>query len=102
MVKLVYDENSVLDAKNNFKTYSENIIEALNNINNEYQSIDNILNTPKSQKGVPVYLDYFKNNITYLSENINNFDTLYDALEKEYKEHVESVRKMVGSNYEEK
>ena len=100
MIKLVYDPNSVTDAKNNFKLYNENIIECLEKINTEYMEIDKVLNTPKANEGIPKYLEDFRNELTFLNTMKDGFDQLFDSINEEYQAHIEFMRKMVGKDYE--
>ena len=102
MIKLVYDPNSVINAKNNFKTYNEHIIECLEKINTEFQEIDKVLNTPKAQEVIPVYLEEFSNDLTFLNTMKDSFDQTFDNINEEYQAHVEYMRKMVGKDYEAK
>ena len=100
MVKLLYDENSVLDAQNKLNKYNANIIESLEKINLELEEYNKILNTPKANEEIPKYIEEFKNELTYLNETKDNFDTTFKEANIEYREHIEQVRGMVGSNYE--
>ena len=100
MVKLLYDENSVLDAQNKLNKYNANIIGSLEKINLELEEYNKILNTPKANEEIPKYIEEFKNELTYLNETKDNFDTTFKEANIEYREHIEQVRRMVGSNYE--
>ncbi len=100
MIKLVYNPNSVTDAKNNFKIYMENINEALSRINTEFQDIDKVLNTPKANPEIMKYKEDFNDALTYINESKDSFDETFDLINREYQDHIEYVRKMVGSDYE--
>ena len=100
MVKIIYNPNSVTDAKANFKLYMENINEALFKINTEFIDIDKILNTPKANPKIEEYKEDFNNALTYVNESKESFDDKFNFANKEYHEYVEYVRKTVGSNYE--
>lgn len=102
MVKVIYDPNSVTNAKNSFKLYNETILDSLDNINNELLNIDRILNTPASNKGIPEYLQEYNGQINFITQAKEGFDSLFDAVQLEYEKEVEMTRKMVGTDYEEK
>ncbi len=100
MVKVLDEENSILDAQDKLNQYNSNIIDAIKNINSELEIIDKVLNTPKANKEIPKYIEEFKNELSYLEGTKERFDTSFKVANIEYREHIEQVRKMVGSNYE--
>lgn len=100
MVKLLYEENSVLDAKDKLNKYNANIIESIEKINLELEAIDKVLNTPKSNQEIPKYIEEFKNELSYLNEKKDDFDSVITLANQEYHDHIEAVRKMVGNDYE--
>lgn len=102
MVKVLYDPNSIKNARSTFKTSSETILASLDNIYNEYLDIDKCLNTPTSKEGVPAILEEYQRQIEFFNEKKEDYDTLFDAVEIEYQKEVEETKKMVGTNYEEK
>lgn len=102
MVKVLYDPNSIKNARSTFKISSETILESLGNIYNEYLDIDIYLNTPTSREGVPAILEEYQRQIEFFNEKKEDYDTLFDAVEIEYQKEVEETKKMVGTNYEEK
>ena len=63
MGKIIYNEETLLDAKNRIDSCNDQILSALEKINLEFINMDETLSTPKSSKAMPIFVDYYHNKI---------------------------------------
>ena len=95
---VVFNKDEVLELKNSFNNYNTNISNSLQTICDEITNIGNILNTPKANRVIPNYVDYYKNQISYVNDNVESFNTNFDMAINEYSDFMSSIGNMVGGN----
>ena len=101
MSLVLYNEENIIDFKNNFNNYSKEVCDSFTNIYNEINSINNILSTPKSNKTVPKLIEYYNSEINNLKDSINRFNSDFNMIMREYEKFSSDVKVMVGDNSDE-
>jgi hypothetical protein len=98
MGTIIYDDNSLIEFKNNVNTANTDILEALQRISHEVDNINVTINTPNSKKTILDFNDYFKNKVNYLDVCRDACNTYFDGVKTYYNETYEATRDMVGGN----
>ncbi len=91
-----FNEETLTTFKDRYNSYTNEIVNALNNISREIGTIDKILNTPKTTKTVPLVLDYYDKQIKYVKNSIDTFNKDLTTIITEYESFDSDVRSMVG------
>ena len=97
---IVYDDKTLLDAKNKVDTCNTNILEALEKIYNEFDSISSTLSTPKSIKSMPDIVMSLKSDVDFVKNSRDNYNRMFDTISNEYHDYYETVNRMVGGKNE--
>ena len=95
---IVYDEKTLLDAKNKIDGCNSQILESLEKIYAEFENMDVTLSTPKSMKSIPGFVDYLKKQVNYVRNSKNNYNRMIDTINSEYHDYDSTVNRMVGGN----
>ena len=98
---IVYDDKTILDAKNKVDTCNANILDALERIYNEFETMDSTLSTPKSTKSMPEIVTALKKDVDFAKNSKDNYNKIFDTISNEYRDYYETVNRMVGGNNEE-
>ncbi len=98
MGKLIYDEISVTDFKNTVNECNNEMLNAIKNISNEVENIEETLKTPKSVITTSSYNEYFKSKVKYLNSTTSGFDTLFNDIINTYQDKFNMDKAMVGGN----
>lgn len=93
---IIYDERTILEAKNHIDTCNEEILTAIEKIYNEFENMSVTLNTPRSSKRIPTFIDYFKNRVTYMKNSKDNYNRMLDTINGEYHSYTNKIKEMVG------
>lgn len=91
-----YDEIVVTDFKKVMNECNSDMLEAVKNISNEVDNIEETLKTPKSVLTTSTYNDYFKSKVDYLNRYTNGFNNLFDDMISIYQNSYDGIDKMVG------
>ena len=82
--------------KSDYTICNEEIIKSLKRINDEFKSVEEILQTPKSQKNIPVIIDFLVKEIDSRENDLNiNIDKL-NYIISTYDETIVNITSMVG------
>ena len=95
---IVYDERTLLDAKNRIDSCNGQILEALEKIHAELSNIDSTLSTPKSSQAIPGFVDYLNKQINFARNSKDNYNRMIDIINSEYHDYDSTVNRMVGGN----
>lgn len=95
---IVYDERTLLDAKNKIDSCNGQILEALDKIYTELSNIDSTLSTPKSSQSIPGFVDYLNKQINFVRNSKDNYNRMMDTINNEYHDYDSAVDRMVGGN----
>ncbi len=79
------------------KNHSE-IINALNCIENELESMPTVLNTPNSSKIMSDYLNYLKKEEIKINEKDVYFKNIFKTIIDEYNQYVTDTKKSIEGN----
>lgn len=97
---IVYDDKTLLEAKNKVDTCNGEILEALQKIYNEFESIGTTLSTPKSSKSMPNIVDDLKKQVNLARTRKDSYNQMFDTISNEYHDYMGTVNRMVGGNNE--
>lgn len=95
-----FNSVSILDTKNHFNDYNNQIKEALEDLLREVDSMKNILNTPKSTKITAQVDSYLKEKIEMVNRNGSAYNNIFDAIIREYGQFMDKVKIMNGGKNE--
>ena len=95
---IVYDEKTILDAKNRIDTCNGQILEALEKLHNEFENMSVTLNTPKSSKSMPQLIDFYNKKITFVRNSKDNYNKMFNNIIADYHNYSDTVKQMVGGN----
>ena len=98
MKKIVYDEQTILNAQKNVNMCNDNILEALKNIENELLNLDKTVNTPKMNKSLPTMCAYINKKVNYVSNSRESFNRKFNIINNEYHDYLLDINRMVGGN----
>ena len=100
MGKIVYKEETLLEAKSSVEKSNSEILDTLGKIYNELENMSKTLSTPKTQQIVPQYAEYVNKKITYVSKMKENYNNVFDTINNEYHNYSNTVNTMVGGNHD--
>ena len=96
MGKILYNEKTVLDAKNSIERCNSEIINAVEKIANELRTMDSTLNTPNSKKTIALHQEYVDSELTYLKSTKDTFNNMFNIIGMEYHNYSDNVGRTVG------
>ena len=96
MNKIIYNEQSVEEAKKNVEICNNNIIEALKNIDKELSTINQVISTPKINKTKELLTDFYSKKISFIEQERNYYNNIFNTIITDYHEYVLGVDKIVG------
>ena len=96
MGKIVYNEETLLEAKESVERSNSEILEALEKIYRELDNMGQTLSTPKTSKVMPNYIDYVNKKITYVRKLKDNYNNMFNVINNEYHNYSNNVESMVG------
>ena len=91
-----YSESMLKNFKNNFEKYNNEIIESMKNMCQEFENIDQVLNTPKSTKEMPKIISYLKTEISERQNDETFFCSKIDLAISRYSDYDDYVKSMLG------
>ena len=97
---IVYQEQSLLDAKTNIEKCNSEILESLEKIYYELENMEQTLSTPRTKKYIPIYMDYVSQKIDYIRHMRENYNIMLDTINNEYRNYSNTVSKMVGDKHD--
>ena len=97
---IIYDEKTLLDAKNRIDTCNDQILDALTKIYNEFENMNETLSTPKSNNAMPLFVDYLNKQVNFVRSSKENYNRMMDTINGEYHDYDNSVNRMVGGHSE--
>ena len=89
---------SIENVQVKFIEENNKILDVINYLNDELNTIGNIVNTPKSNEVVPEFVAGLKEYEQLIQKNNEVFDTYFKSISKEYNEFLNDVKKKVGGN----
>ena len=98
MGMIKYNESTIIDVRNKIDTCNEQILESLNKIYEETNNIGKILNTPRANKNMAVFLEYLNERINYVHNSKDKLNRKLTIVENEYRAYLDEVSQMVGDN----
>ena len=98
MGKIIYNEKTVLDAKNGMERCNTSIIDAVEKIGNELMTMERTLNTPNSKKYIALYQDQVNTELNYLKNRRDSYNTMFNIIGGEYHNYADKVESTVGDN----
>lgn len=93
-IKCTIDDISKM--KNIFEENSNKILECLKLIDKDYEEMPNILNTPNSNKIIPRFQEYVKEQEKYMNQNVIYYTKVFDTIINEYNEFFVDTKEKVG------
>ena len=97
---ILYDDKTIIDAKNKVDTCNEEILDALEKINNEIINMKTTLNTPKSSKNMLEFINYYNQKIAYVRNSKARYNNMFDTISREYNNYLHNIKEMVGGNHD--
>lgn len=96
MNKIMYNGQTILEAKKNIDICNNSILEALKNIDKELLNINQVVNTPKINQAKELFTEFYKEKIQYVEQKRTYYNNILDTINTDYQDYLISVNKMVG------
>ncbi len=95
---IICNRETLIDAKNHIDTYNDQILTALEKIYTEFDDMGATINTPRSNKKLPLLADYYKEKVVFIKNSKERYNKLFDTIDYEYNDYLNAVQEMVGAN----
>lgn len=98
MGKILYSEQTILDAKSVVDSCNTAIINAMTKIETELDTMRQVLDTPNANKGVALYDEYVNQKLRYIKMMKDNYNDTFNIINNEYHLYSDIVKETVGGN----
>lgn len=96
MGKILYSEQTIMAAKSAVDSCNTAIIDALTKIENELETMKQVLDTPNANKGVALYNEYVNQKLKYIKTMKDKYNNTFNIINSEYHLYTDVVRETVG------
>ena len=90
--------NDIINMKNVVEENNNEILECLKLMDKDYEEMPNILNTPNSNKIIPRFQEYVKEQEQFMNQNIAYYTKVFDTIINEYNEFIVDTKEKVGGD----
>lgn len=95
---IIYDERTIIDAKNRIDTCNDQILNALVKIHTEFDNMGTTLSTPKSSEAISNFVDYYNKKVNFIRNSKENYNRMFDTINSEYHDYTNTIKEMVGGD----
>ena len=89
---------SIENVQVKFIEENNKILDVINYLNDELNTIGNIVNTPKSNEVIPKFIDNLNQNKKLIIQKNELFNQYFDKIKKEYNNFINDVKGKIGGS----